>query len=182
MEIQRSQAAEIEYVQAFHLTGQNPCVGICITVSAYSSLLMCKLRMLIQFFALGDNMPRGCSVEGPECTVFAAQRILNAMKKGNQSHHYNNRNATKERCILWGKTDENQGHWCRTWEGCPVGFREKDVNGKCWINTGFPWFRQDVDLDVAVSHTEDAYVQSFEKAHCFAQKHGIKNIIMAGGI
>jgi len=123
-----------------------------------------------------DNTPRN-----QHSPVTAIQRIVNPMEKRNQTRYYNNGNATKGRCAFWGKLDENPGRWCRTGEGCPDGFREKDVNGKCWKNTHLPWFRQDEVLDAVVNHTEDAYVESFEKAHCFAQKHGIKHIIMAGG-
>ena len=136
---------------------------------------MCKL--LIQFSALGDNTPRN-----HDSPVTAIQRIVNPMGKRKQTRYYNNGNATKERCTFFGTLDETPGHWCRTGEGCPDGFREKDVNGKCWKNTNLPWFRQDEVLDAVVNHTEDAYVESFEEAHCFAQKHGIKHIIMAGGI
>ena len=59
--------------------------------------------------------------------------------------------------------------------------RAVGLDGKCWCDTGFTWWRQSAKVDEVVDHEQDIYTENFAEAHCFAQQNGIKHIVMVGG-
>jgi len=57
-----------------------------------------------------------------------------------------------------------------------------EENGQCWCWNGNPGMRRQQEaIDQAFDQSRDVYTEDFATAHCFAQKHGIRNIIMIGG-
>jgi len=63
--------------------------------------------------------------------------------------------------------------------GMVIGLEE---NGQCWCWNGSPGFRRQQNaIDQVFDQSRDVYAEDLATAHCFAKKHGIRNIVMIGG-